>query len=185
MPFTPFHLGPALVIGIIFIYYLDFPTLLVASVILDIEPFLVLILDLNYPLHGFFHSFLGGTLIILPLSYIMFKIRPILNPITDFFKLEQNSSFLNILAASVVGIFSHILLDAPLYSDIQPFFPLKFNPFLYISALPGITIYLFCVYCFIAAIMLYFIRLAVKFKNKKSKKIKTTLLKFICGVSFF
>ncbi|NVM18364.1 MAG: hypothetical protein HWN80_11660 [Candidatus Lokiarchaeota archaeon] len=168
MPFTPFHLGPALVIGIIFIYYLDFPTLLVASVILDIEPFLVLLLDLNYPLHGFFHSFLGGTFIILPLSYIMFKIRPYLNPITDFFKLEQNSSFLNILAASIIGIYLHISLDSPLYFDIQPFFPLNFNPFLDTSELSGITIYLFCAYCFLAALILYFVRLAIKFKNKKN-----------------
>ena len=170
MPFTPFHIGPALVIGIILVYYIDFPTLLVASVILDIEPFLVLLLDLNYPLHGFFHSFLGGTLVILPLSFIMFKIRLILNPITDFFKLEQNSSFLNILAASILGVYSHILLDAPLYTDIQPFFPLNFNPFLDTSGLPGVTIYLFCAYCFITAVILYFIRLAIKFKNKKNKK---------------
>jgi len=169
MPFTPFHLGPALVIGIIFIYYVDFPTLLVASVILDIEPFFVLLLDLNYPLHGFIHSFLGGTFIILPLSYIMFKIRPFLNLITDFFKLEQKSSFLNILAASIIGIYLHISLDSPLYSDIQPFFPLNFNPFFSTSALLGIGIYLFCAYCFPAAIILYFIRLVIIFKNKKIK----------------
>ncbi len=171
MPFTPFHLGPALVIGIILIYYIDFPTLLVASVILDIEPLVVLLLDLNYPLHGFFHSFLGGTIVILPLSFIMLKIRPILNPITDFFKIEQTSSFSNILAASIVGVYSHIFLDAPLYTDIQPFFPLNLNPFLDISGLSGVTIYLFCVYCFITAIMLYFIRLAIKFK-KKNENIK-------------
>ena len=171
MPFTPFHLGPALVIGIIFIYYLDFPTLLVASVILDMEPFLVLLLDLNYPLHGFFHSFLGGTIIILPLSFIMFKIRPYINPITDSLKIEQKSSFLNILAASIVGIYSHILLDAPLYSDIQPFFPLNFNPFLNTSDLVANTIYIFCGYCFLAAIFLYLIYLAIKFKNKKKNKI--------------
>jgi len=170
MPFTPFHLGPALVIGIIFIYYVDFPTLLVASTILDLESFLVLLLDLNYPLHSLFHSFLGGTLIILPLSFIMFKIRPFMNQITKFFKIEQNSSFVNILAASTIGIYLHILLDAPLYSDIQPFFPLNFNPFLNISGLAGTT-YLFCAYCFLAAIILYFVRLAIKFKNKNNKKI--------------
>jgi membrane-bound metal-dependent hydrolase YbcI (DUF457 family) len=170
MPFTPFHLGPALVIGIIFIYYVDFPTLLVASIILDIEPFLVLLLDLNYPVHGLFHSFLGGTLIILPLSFIMLKIRPFMNPITNFFKIEQNSSFVNILAASIIGIYSHILLDAPLYSDIQPFFPINFNPFLNISGLAEITTYPFCTYCFLAAIILYFIHLAIKFKNKNNKR---------------
>jgi len=175
MPFTPFHLGPALVIGIIFIYYVDFPTLSVASIILDIEPFLVLLLNLNCPLHGLFHSFLGGTLIILPLSFIMYKIRPFLDPITEFFKIEQKSSFVNMLAASTIGIYSHILLDAPLYSDIQPFFPLNFNPFLNISALTGTT-YLFCAYCFLAAIILYFVRLAIKFKNKNNKNSKKKII---------
>jgi hypothetical protein len=168
MPFTPFHLGPALVISIILIYYLDLPTLLISSVILDIEPFIVLLLDLNYPLHGFFHSFLGGTIVILPLSFIMLKIRPMLNSITDFFKLKQNTYFMNILAASILGVYSHILLDAPLYTDIQPFFPLKINPFLDTTALLEITIYLFCAYCFIAAIILYFIQISIKFKNKKN-----------------
>ena len=168
MPFTPFHLGPALVIGIIFIYYVDFPTLLVASTILDLESFLVLLLDLNYPLHSLFHSFLGGTLIILPLSFIMFKIRPFMNQITKFFKIEQNSSFVNILAASIIGIYSHILLDAPLYSDIQPFFPLNFNPLLNTSALSGVAIYLFCSCCFLIAIILYFIRLVIKFKKENN-----------------
>ena len=170
MPFTPFHLGPALVVGIIFIYYVDFPTLLAASIILDIEPFIVLFLDLNYPLHGLFHSFLGGTFVVLPLSFIMFKIRPLMNPITEFFKIELNSSFLNTLVASIIGIYSHILLDAPLYSDMQPFFPLNYNPFLNASGVPEITIYLFCAYCFIAAIMLYFIRLTIKLKKKNNKK---------------
>ena len=167
MPFTPFHLGPALVIGIFFIYYVDFPTLLVASIILDIEPFLVLLLDLNYPLHGLFHSFLGGTLIILPLSFIMYKIRTFLDPITEFLKIEQKSSFVNMLAASTIGIYSHILLDAPLYSDIQPFFPSNFNPFLNISELLTDTTYIFCGFCFIVAIFLYFILVLIKFKNRE------------------
>ena len=100
----------------------------------------------------------------------MFKIRPFLNPFTDFFKIKQNTSFVNILTASFIGIYLHILLDAPLYSDIQPFFPLNFNPFLDTSARPEITIYLLCAYCFLAAMILYFVYLAIKFKNKENKK---------------
>ena len=168
MPFTPYHLGPALVIGIILIYYLDFPTLLVASVILDIEPFFVLMLNLNYPIHGFFHSFLGGTIILLPLSFAMLKFRPHLNPITDLFKIEQTSSFFKIITASILGIYLHILLDAPLYSDIQPFFPLSFNPFLNTTESVASIIYLFCSYCFLGAIILYFGYLAIQIKKKNN-----------------
>lgn len=170
MPFTPFHLGPALVIGIILIYYLDFPTLQVASVILDIEPFFVLLLDLNYPLHGFFHSFLGGAIVILPLSLLMFKIRPLLNPIMNFFKIKQNPSFVKILVASAIGIYLHLLLDAPLYSDMKPFFPLSFNPFLNTSDLVADTIYLFCGYCFLVAIILYLVYITTQIKKLKRNK---------------
>ena len=60
MPLTPFHWGPSSWIGIIFFKIFDFPTLFVSSVIVDIEPLCVILFNLNYPLHGFFHSFLGG-----------------------------------------------------------------------------------------------------------------------------
>ncbi|MFW9990322.1 MAG: hypothetical protein ACFFC3_16900, partial [Candidatus Odinarchaeota archaeon] len=63
MPFTPYHLGPGLFIGLLFLSFIDFPTFLIASVIVDIEPFFVLYFNLDYPYHGFFHSFLGGTII--------------------------------------------------------------------------------------------------------------------------
>lgn len=67
MPFTPFHFGPGLLIGLVF-SFIDFPTFLIASLIVDIEPFLVLFFNFNYSLHGFFHSFLGGTIIALILN---------------------------------------------------------------------------------------------------------------------
>ncbi len=41
MPLTPFHLGPDLFFGLLFFSYVDFPTFLVANVIVDIEPILV------------------------------------------------------------------------------------------------------------------------------------------------
>ncbi|NOQ38614.1 hypothetical protein GQ472_07065, partial [archaeon] len=63
MPFTPFHLGPALFLGLVFFRYLNLPAFLIANVIVDVEPFVVLLFGLDYPLHGFFHSFLGGSLI--------------------------------------------------------------------------------------------------------------------------
>ena len=129
MPFTPFHLGPGLLFGLL-LSYVDFPTFLVASVIVDIEPFLVLTSNLNYPLHGFLHSFMGGTLLALILAPAMSKIRSILSPLMSFFKLEKKLSFRSVLSAALLGVYLHILLDSPLYSDIRPFYPFDFNPFL-------------------------------------------------------
>ncbi|MGC9345425.1 MAG: hydrolase, partial [Candidatus Bathyarchaeales archaeon] len=46
MPFTPFHLGPVLLFGLALSTVLDLSTLLIASVIPDVEPFCVLLFDL-------------------------------------------------------------------------------------------------------------------------------------------
>ena len=101
MPFTPYHLGPALLFGLLFLSFMDFPTFLVANVIVDIEPFLVQTLNLNYPLHGFFHSLLGGTLVAVPLALLMHQIRDRASPLLSFFKLEQKISFMRILVGGI------------------------------------------------------------------------------------
>ena len=159
MPLTPFHLGPGLLIGLLFLSFIDFPTFLVASVIVDVEPILVLFFDLDYPLHGFFHSFLGGTLVAFLLAAVMSKIRDSLSPLLSFFKLKRKSSFKNIVLASLSGIYIHILLDSQMHRDIQPFYPLDFNPFLSSSTLPGLWVHILCVWCFIGAAVIYAIRL--------------------------
>ncbi|MFX1501534.1 MAG: hydrolase [Promethearchaeota archaeon] len=161
MPFTPYHLGPGLFLGILFLNLIDFPTFLIASVIVDIEPFLVMYFNLDYPLHGFFHSFLGGTIIALILSVVMTQIRKYLTPIMSFLKIEQKISFKRILIASLLGIYIHILLDSPLYTDIRPFFPFNFNPFYSDSNLTGVIITWICIWCLLGAIALYTIRLII------------------------
>ena len=169
MPFTPFHIGPGLLIGLLFLSFIDFPTFLIASIIVDIEPFLVLVFNLDYPLHGFFHSFLGGTIIALILTVIMIKVRKFFTPIMSFFKIEQEFSFKKIILASLLGIYIHILLDSPIYIDIQPFFPLDFNPFYRTTSLPGLLETMICVLCFIAGLIVYIIRLMI-FRKKCLRK---------------
>jgi len=166
MPITPFHLGPALLIGLILLRYLDFPTFLIANIIVDIEPILVLFFRLDYPLHGFFHSFLGGSIAAVLLTVVMSKIRKPISPLISFFKIEQEISFKKILAASLIGVVIHILLDSPIYTDIQPLFPLEINPFYRSSGAPGLTETLICVYCFMGAFIVYLIIL-LKTQRKK------------------
>ena len=139
--------------------FIDFPTFLIASIIVDIEPFLVLALNLDYPLHGFFHSLLGGTLVAIPLALTMLKIRDKISPLLSFFKLEQNVSFRTILVASFSGIYIHILLDSRIYTDIQPFYPSNYNPLLTTGILAGLDSYTICIWSFFGAIIIYTVRL--------------------------
>jgi membrane-bound metal-dependent hydrolase YbcI (DUF457 family) len=170
MPFTPYHFGPGLFVGLLFLSFLDFPTFLIASVIVDVEPFLVLVFNLDYPLHGFFHSFLGGTIAALFLAGFMIAIRKYFTPIISFFKLEQDVSYKKILAASLLAVYIHILLDSPIYIDIKPFFPLDYNPFYRSTDLPGFTEMLICVWCYFGAFLVYIIRLVI-YSKKRQKKI--------------
>jgi len=155
MPFTPFHLGPGLLFSLLLFSYVDLPTFLVASVIVDVEPFLVLTLNLPYPLHGYLHSFLGGTIVALGLAIAMNRIRGNLSPLMAFFKLEQKTSIKGITLASLFGVYLHILLDSPLYTDIQPFYPLASNPLLGQSIFFGFDIYAICVLSFVGGLTIY------------------------------
>jgi len=158
MPLTPFHLGPALFFGLLLLRCLDLPTFLIANVIIDIEPLLVVSCNLDYRVHGFFHSFIGSTLIALLLVAVMSKVPESFSPLLTFFKIETNPSFLSIFSASLSGVYLHILLDSRMHRDIQPFYPFDANPFLNRSSVSGLDVYLFCVWCLIGAAIIYGIK---------------------------
>jgi membrane-bound metal-dependent hydrolase YbcI (DUF457 family) len=155
MPFTPFHFGPALCLGLPLRKYMHVPTFIVANVILDVEPFLVLQFGLNYPLHGYLHTFLASLFVGLLLGYAMFILERFVQPIYKTFLLETGNS-LNLksfLLSGSLGTGLHVLLDSPLYADIQPFYPLTTNP-LYSPAL-SIEVYSLCVWMGIFGIIWY------------------------------
>ena len=131
MPFTPFHLGPALCLGVPFRSYVHAPTFILANVVLDFEPLLVLTFGLNYPLHGYLHTFLAAIVVGFALGLAMFLLEGRMHPLYKTLQLEpettlKRSSF---TIAGVAGTFLHVLFDSPLYSDIKPFYPLNLNPF--------------------------------------------------------
>jgi membrane-bound metal-dependent hydrolase YbcI (DUF457 family) len=118
----------------------------------DLEPLTFLLLDLPV-LHLFFHTFLGATILALIGALVVYLLRGVFEKIIAFFLLPQVASPLNITAAALIGAYSHIVLDAFLYPEMQPFWPLLGNPFL--GLVSSSTIYLFCIVCFIIAIPVY------------------------------
>ena len=166
MPFTPFHLGPALGLGLPLRKYVHVPTFIVANVILDVEPFLVLQFGLNYPLHGYLHTFLASLFVGLLLGYAMFILERFAQPFYKTLLLETSSS-LNLkvfLLSGDLGTGLHVLLDSPLYVDIQPFYPLTTNP-LHNPAL-AIEVYSLCVWMGIFGIIWY-VSLVIIFGYRK------------------
>jgi hypothetical protein len=93
MPFTPFHLGPALLFGLAFSSIFDFLTLLIASVIPDVEPFCILLFNLSGLLHGFFHSYVGASILTVSVAVGVYLLRGTLTKIMQKFRVSQKSSF--------------------------------------------------------------------------------------------
>ncbi len=151
MPFTPFHIGPALILGLVL--PLELPVLLISSVILDIEPFYSMFISPLGYLHGFFHSYLGASIVGVALAGLAMRIRRL--------------SFERSLTASLTGVYSHVFLDSFLYSDIMPFYPFKVNPFF--RAVNPTYVYLFCAFAFLPAIIIG------TYKNRKA-------LRFFWGI---
>ncbi len=160
MPLTPFHLGPALLFGLILFRYVNLPSFLAANVIVDLEPFFVLVLGLDYPLHGFFHSFLGGSLVALVLFFVMVKVNPRIQEVMGYFGLRQDGSVRSIGIACFFGVYFHILLDCFLYTDIMPFYPLDANPVY--GLFSGSEVYMFCIMSFVLGGVIYGWRLLKK-----------------------
>ena len=173
MPFTPFHWGFSLFVQACFLF-LDPLALFLGSIIPDIEGVASLFLfpELGLPLHGPFHSLVGafilGSLVGVCswIWYIVFlpKIIDILGIKTSF-PLPIYTLKISLLS-SFIGTFSHVLLDAPLYYDMNPWYPITTleNPLLY--TIESGAIYLFCTVCFVIGVVVLSIRIIQYYKKQ-------------------
>jgi hypothetical protein len=155
MPFTPFHLGPALGLGLPLRKYMHAPTFILANFAVDIEPFLVLFLNLHYPLHGYLHTFALAFFFGLAIGFVMFYVEKFLRPAYKVLLLEPSDTpkMPAFLVAGAFGAILHVLFDSPMYTDIQPFFPLTVNH-LY-NSVSSPAIYLTCVWLGILGLLFY------------------------------
>ena len=155
MPFTPFHLGPTLLIGLLLFHYLDIASFLVSSVIVDVEPFYLMFQRAAY-LHGFFHSYLGASILGVLVALCIYPLRRGVERVLESFRIPQRSSFRKILFASLIGAYSHVFLDSFLYEEMRPFYPLEVNPFL--NAVSAYSVYGFCGISILLGLVMYVYR---------------------------
>jgi len=156
MPITPLHFGPSALISLPLNRYIDIPIFILANVIVDIEPLMEMVFNLNYPLHGYAHTFLSGIIIgtiFGALGYYAFK--PI-NWGMKLIALDYTKNLRKAVISGVLGIWLHVLIDSFLYKDINPFFPVNENPFYHLIN-PEI-IYKACLISFLPVIIIYLIK---------------------------
>ncbi|MFP3951148.1 MAG: hypothetical protein ACLFVP_03270 [Candidatus Bathyarchaeia archaeon] len=160
MPLTPYHLGPAILIGLILFPRLELSTFLIANVILDVEPFLILLLGWNCPLHGVFHSLTIGTIVGIALAFILYMVRNYLVGFSKALRLPQICSFKYFVISSLLGVWLHVALDAFLYPDLQLFYPLSGN--ILLGLIDRSILHEVLAICFPLSIFAYIIRVNIE-----------------------
>jgi membrane-bound metal-dependent hydrolase YbcI (DUF457 family) len=155
MPFTPFHLGPAFLLGEVFEKKVNLFSILIGSIIIDVRATYCLFTGCR-PLHGPLHTFLAATVIGLLIAWFIYSQKAWLQKITDKLRIKQSYSLNSIILGSIIGTWSHVILDSPLYTDITPLWPATNNPFLW--TIGPLTIYEFCVFSFLPAIVIFIYR---------------------------
>lgn len=174
MPFTPFHWGISILIQSLLLI-LDPVALFVGSVIPDIEGITAwfILPGMDLPLHGPLHSFTGAIF----LAFITgigswFSLKYVFPLVLEKFHIDlpisipRYSLWCSLLSA-FLGTFSHVILDAFLYDEIDLLYPLGVgNP--WNGMISNNLVYLTCVLSFFLGISILtfrFYRRRIKLKG--------------------
>ena len=153
MPFTPFHMGPGILIKALLQGSFSLMVFGWAQIIMDIQPLVVLLTGEGH-LHGFTHTFIGATLIGAA-SALTGKYA------AEFgLRLIHQGRHLPIgwpvaIVSAFIGSYSHVLLDGVMHADLEPFAPFTTeNPWLGFVSVGAL--HRFCVYSGLVGAGLYF-----------------------------
>lgn len=128
MPFTPFHFGPAILLGLLLLDYLDFPTFVAANVAVDWRAFLVFFGFWPEPLHSWQHSYVGAAALSIALGLVMIKLRPYMEEVLNGMQIRQVFNRKKIFLAAFTGTFLHVTIDAFHHPYMPTFLPFEMRP---------------------------------------------------------
>ena len=157
MPFTPFHFGPGLAVKAAAPRYFSFSVFVFSQVLIDIEP-LYYLLNEEAPVHRFFHTYLGAT-VIAAVSYLIG--RPLCGfclalfrrtfgwRLSDLREAIRLISPTAALSAALIGCYSHVALDSILHGDMHPLAPFSdANPLFHMISVAELHLY-----CIVAGVV--------------------------------
>lgn len=177
MPFTPLHMGPGLLIKSLLGGAFSLMIFGWCQILMDIQPLIVMITGEGH-LHGFSHTFIGSTAIAViavvtgvPMSnWILFS-KTIGFKREDKKLLGLNASIGWPVAAlsSLIGSYSHVMLDAIMHTDVQPHYPINLeNTYLYIVSIE--TLHSFCIYSGIVGLCIFILTRYLRIKHNKANQ---------------
>jgi len=165
MPFTPFHMGPGILIKGLLQGSFSLMVFGWAQIIMDVQPLIVLITGEGH-LHGFSHTYIGATLLAIlaaltgkylsEFGLLILGISKKDNPIKITWFVVYLSAF--------IGTFSHVVIDSIMHNDIEPFFPF-FNTNGLLGLLSVSDLHKLCIYSGGIGAVVYYV---VLYSRKKA-----------------
>jgi membrane-bound metal-dependent hydrolase YbcI (DUF457 family) len=131
---------------------------------IDLEPLTVMYFNLSYPVHGFFHTLLGGIIAGSLFGFFAYKMRKFIKVLMNILRLNYEPKLFTMVVSGILGFWLHIFIDSFMHADIRPFFPSSYNPFYQVISTPNL--YLICAVLFIPALGFYIKEVAGYDKNK-------------------
>jgi membrane-bound metal-dependent hydrolase YbcI (DUF457 family) len=150
MPYTPYHFGPAGLLGYIFRKWIDLPVFVLANVVIDIEVLVNNILHIGWPYHRFCHTLIGGSAVGLVWGVLAYFIAGILLKRT---KIKYQPRFWKMAISGILGGQLHSVIDSFYHYDVKIFWPMQKNPFWNIISQSQVKE--LCLVCFAVLAILY------------------------------
>lgn len=131
VPFTPFHMGPALALKAVSGRYFSVLAFGIAQVAMDIEPLVGMVRNADV-LHGWSHTYVGATFIGILVALVA---PPLCRLISARWNSElehhdvgwlgspENVGWVPVSTGVFVGTYSHVALDSIMHADISPLSP--------------------------------------------------------------
>jgi hypothetical protein len=152
MPFTPFHFGPGAAVKAAMPRHFSFTMFCFAQIVTDFETAYYFLRG-EYPLHRWFHTYLGATLVA---ACCVLVGRPICQaalrawslwrnaPFKRCFPITDRISVASAVISAFIGTYSHVFLDSIMHADVEPFNPFSTqNPLYRIISL--FTLHALCI----------------------------------------
>lgn len=165
MPFTPFHLGPGLLVKAVAPRYFSFTAFAASQVVIDFETLYHLVRH-EWPVHRVMHTVLGGTagglesgLAVAATAPLVLRLASVrVAALTESLrsKILSEVSLGGTLAGGVIGGASHAMLDSVMHSDVRPFWPFSDGTLLGIIGTG--TLHLGCVVAGVVGLALLIVR---------------------------
>lgn len=175
MPFTPFHMGPGLLIKALLQGCFSLMVFGWTQIIMDIQPLIVMISGHGH-LHGFTHTYLGASLIA-AFSALTGKFLgewglKILSTQFRFDIFNPRITWFTAIVSAFIGSFSHVLLDSIMHHDVEPFFPFTTHN-LFLGVISVSALHKLCLYSGIIG-ALVFVAIQIYYKKMQSQELSPT-----------